>query len=232
MDPIALWRVARRSASNRAQISAEGSVGLALNCRTYGDVAPWCGRTQPQVIPRYTSRRVSKCPVPCKPRKATLSGPADNGAPFATRVASRIVDPHCRLSAGPGGPGGRCSYRALCRQHGECHAACSEGVLARISDHTDVIRDGSSLRRVMFLALLNGLLNRLIPDKLATNALAAQGDPPPLFPRGESNRLSTNETAPFSARMCDVRITRKPQVADPKPRFAFLKQMWRAAQHT
>jgi hypothetical protein len=27
----------------------------------------------------------------------------------------------------------------------------------------------------MFLALLNGLLNRLIPDKLATNALAAQG---------------------------------------------------------
>jgi hypothetical protein len=34
----------------------------------------------------------------------------------------------------------------------------------------------------MFLALLNGLLNRLIPDKLATNALAAQGDPPPSSP--------------------------------------------------
>jgi hypothetical protein len=48
-------------------------------------------------------------------------------------------------------------------------------VLARISDHTDVILDGSSLPRVMLLALLNGLLNRLIPNKLATNALAAQG---------------------------------------------------------
>jgi hypothetical protein len=48
-------------------------------------------------------------------------------------------------------------------------------VLARITDHTDIILDVSSLPRVMFLALLNGLLNRLIPDKLATNALAAQG---------------------------------------------------------
>jgi hypothetical protein len=48
-------------------------------------------------------------------------------------------------------------------------------VLARITDHTDIILDVNSLPRVMFLALLNGLLNRLIPDKLATNALAAQG---------------------------------------------------------
>ena len=48
-------------------------------------------------------------------------------------------------------------------------------VLARITDHTDIILDVSSLPRIMFLALLNGLLNRLMPDKLATNALAAQG---------------------------------------------------------
>jgi len=48
-------------------------------------------------------------------------------------------------------------------------------VLARITDHTDIILDVSSLPRIMFLALLNGLLNRLMPDKLATHALAAQG---------------------------------------------------------
>ncbi len=48
-------------------------------------------------------------------------------------------------------------------------------VLSRISDHTDIILDVTSLPRVLFLALLNGLLNRLIPDKLVTNALAAQG---------------------------------------------------------
>lgn len=48
-------------------------------------------------------------------------------------------------------------------------------VLSRITDHTDIILDVTSLPRVLFLALLNGLLNRLIPDKLVTNALTAQG---------------------------------------------------------
>ncbi len=51
----------------------------------------------------------------------------------------------------------------------------TERVLERVADHTDVVLDVSSMPRVAYLALLTGLLNRLIPDKGAPDCLAAGG---------------------------------------------------------
>ncbi len=51
----------------------------------------------------------------------------------------------------------------------------TEEVLQKVSDQTDIILDASSLPRVIYLALMTNLLNRLIPDKAAPDALAAGG---------------------------------------------------------
>lgn len=50
-----------------------------------------------------------------------------------------------------------------------------EAVLQKVSGHTDIILDVSSLPRVIYLALLTGLLQKLVPDKDAPNALFANG---------------------------------------------------------
>lgn len=44
-------------------------------------------------------------------------------------------------------------------------------VLDHVSDQTDVVLDISSLPRVIFLAILTGLLNKLIPDKMCDHPL-------------------------------------------------------------
>lgn len=51
----------------------------------------------------------------------------------------------------------------------------TDAVLNRVSDQTDIILDASSLPRVIYLALMTSLLNRLIPDKTVPDALAAGG---------------------------------------------------------
>ena len=51
----------------------------------------------------------------------------------------------------------------------------SNVVLKDVSDYTDIILDASSLPRVVYLSLLTALLERLVPDKAAPHALAAQG---------------------------------------------------------
>lgn len=51
----------------------------------------------------------------------------------------------------------------------------TEAVLGRVVDQTDIILDVSSLPRVVYLALLTGLLQKLVPDKVAPNALWAGG---------------------------------------------------------
>lgn len=51
----------------------------------------------------------------------------------------------------------------------------TNAVLHMVADQTDIILDASSLPRVIYLALMTSLLNRLIPDKTAPNALAAGG---------------------------------------------------------
>ncbi len=51
----------------------------------------------------------------------------------------------------------------------------TEAVLAHVTNQTDIILDVSSLPRVVYLALLTGLLHRLVPDKAKSNALFAQG---------------------------------------------------------
>ena len=48
-------------------------------------------------------------------------------------------------------------------------------ILERVPDRTDVILDVSSLPRVAYLAIMTGLLHRLVPDKTVPNALAARG---------------------------------------------------------
>lgn len=48
-------------------------------------------------------------------------------------------------------------------------------VLMRIHDQTDIVLDVSSLPRVAYLALMTSILNRLVPDKTATDALASKG---------------------------------------------------------
>jgi hypothetical protein len=51
----------------------------------------------------------------------------------------------------------------------------THAVLQKVSTQTDIILDASSLPRVVYLALMTSLLNKLIPDKGADNALAAAG---------------------------------------------------------
>jgi hypothetical protein len=48
-------------------------------------------------------------------------------------------------------------------------------VLRRVSDQTDIILDVSSLPRVVYLALMTGLLKKLIPNKQEPNSLWANG---------------------------------------------------------
>jgi hypothetical protein len=52
---------------------------------------------------------------------------------------------------------------------------CVEAIVARIPDRTDIVLDVSSLPRIAYLAIMTGLLYRLVPDKIAPNALAAGG---------------------------------------------------------
>jgi hypothetical protein len=51
----------------------------------------------------------------------------------------------------------------------------ANAVMTHVSDQTDIILDVSSLPRVVYLALLTGLLHRLIPDKSKPDALFAGG---------------------------------------------------------
>jgi hypothetical protein len=51
----------------------------------------------------------------------------------------------------------------------------AERVLSHIEDETDIVLDVSSLPRVVYLALLTGILNKLIADRQARNALFANG---------------------------------------------------------
>lgn len=51
----------------------------------------------------------------------------------------------------------------------------TEDVLQRITDHTDIILDASSLPRIAYLALMTGLLSKLIPDKRTASPLLANG---------------------------------------------------------
>lgn len=49
----------------------------------------------------------------------------------------------------------------------------TDAVLERVTDHTDIILDVSSLPRVIYLALMTSLLNLLVPDKTSSGALVA-----------------------------------------------------------
>lgn len=51
----------------------------------------------------------------------------------------------------------------------------TDAVLRQVADQTDIILDASSLPRVIYLALMTSLLNRLIPDKSIETPLAARG---------------------------------------------------------
>lgn len=51
----------------------------------------------------------------------------------------------------------------------------TDAVLKKVSAQTDIILDASSLPRVIYLALMTSLLHRLVPNKGANNALAANG---------------------------------------------------------
>ena len=51
----------------------------------------------------------------------------------------------------------------------------ADEVLGHLENQTDIILDASSLPRVAYLALITGLLNRLVPDKAAPDALFANG---------------------------------------------------------
>lgn len=51
----------------------------------------------------------------------------------------------------------------------------ADSVLEHVTDQTDIILDASSLPRMAYLAFMSGLLNKLIPDKQAPNALLANG---------------------------------------------------------
>jgi hypothetical protein len=50
-----------------------------------------------------------------------------------------------------------------------------EAILARVAGRTDIVLDISSLPRVAYLAIMTGLLHRLVPDKSIPNPLAAGG---------------------------------------------------------
>jgi hypothetical protein len=49
----------------------------------------------------------------------------------------------------------------------------TEALLQRITNQTDIVLDVSSLPRVVYLSLMTGLLQKLIPDKIAPGALYA-----------------------------------------------------------
>jgi hypothetical protein len=51
----------------------------------------------------------------------------------------------------------------------------TESILQQVTNQTDIIIDISSLPRVVYLALMTGLLQKLIPDKNAPHALFAKG---------------------------------------------------------
>ena len=51
----------------------------------------------------------------------------------------------------------------------------TDAVLQLVADQTDIILDASSLPRVIYLALMTSLLNRLVPDKEIAAPLAAGG---------------------------------------------------------
>lgn|ERR1035437_786504 len=51
----------------------------------------------------------------------------------------------------------------------------AEQVLSHVRDETDIVLDVSSLPRVVYLALLTGILNKLVADRQAPNALFANG---------------------------------------------------------
>lgn len=51
----------------------------------------------------------------------------------------------------------------------------TDKVVAYIADHTDIILDVSTMPRVAYLALITGLLHRLVPNKSNPNALWAKG---------------------------------------------------------
>jgi hypothetical protein len=51
----------------------------------------------------------------------------------------------------------------------------TEAVLAHVTNQTDIILDVSSMPRVVYLALLTGLLHKLVPDKNKPDALFAGG---------------------------------------------------------
>jgi hypothetical protein len=50
-----------------------------------------------------------------------------------------------------------------------------EAIMKRVYGRTDIVLDVSSLPRVAYLAIMTGLLYRLVPNKSAPNALAAGG---------------------------------------------------------
>jgi hypothetical protein len=50
-----------------------------------------------------------------------------------------------------------------------------EAVLRHVTDQSDIVLDVSTLPRVAYLALLTGILQKLIPNKKAPNPLAANG---------------------------------------------------------
>jgi hypothetical protein len=50
-----------------------------------------------------------------------------------------------------------------------------DAIAAQLPGRTDVVLDVSSLPRVVYLAIMTGLLHRLVPDKDRPNALAAEG---------------------------------------------------------
>ncbi|MGB7983831.1 MAG: hypothetical protein WCF54_01580 [Terracidiphilus sp.] len=51
----------------------------------------------------------------------------------------------------------------------------TEAVLREIGDHTDIVLDASSLPRVVYLALITAILEKLIPEKQHKDALWANG---------------------------------------------------------
>jgi hypothetical protein len=51
----------------------------------------------------------------------------------------------------------------------------TDAVLKHVGQQTDIVLDVSSLPRVVYLALMTSILNRLVPDKGAPEALAAGG---------------------------------------------------------
>lgn len=51
----------------------------------------------------------------------------------------------------------------------------TDAILEMVTDQTDIVLDASSLPRVIYLALMTSLLNRLVPDRNIENPLAANG---------------------------------------------------------